>query len=111
MDDYRYKALQTLTRTRFFAVQNLTREKQRFMNYLFMKCSGLAQEKIFSNNYVAAALAVLEEFELPDDLATISLETLTTFIAEKGKIIFRTLKKLPKLYKRLPRVPIVCRKR
>ena len=26
MDDYRYKALQTLTRARFYAVQNLTRE-------------------------------------------------------------------------------------
>ena len=32
-DGYRYKALQTLTRARFFAVQNLTREKQRFANY------------------------------------------------------------------------------
>ena len=36
MDDYRYKALQTLTRARFYAVQNLTREKQRFANYLFL---------------------------------------------------------------------------
>jgi len=85
MDDYRYKALQTLTRARFFAVQNLTREKQRFMNYLFMKCSGLAQEKTFSNNYGAAALAVLEEFKSPDDLANIALDKLTAFIAEKGK--------------------------
>lgn len=42
MDDYRYKALQTLTRARFYAVQDLTREKQRFANYLFLKCSGLA---------------------------------------------------------------------
>ena len=30
--DYRYVALKNLTRARFFAVQNLTREKQRFMN-------------------------------------------------------------------------------
>ena len=51
MDDYRYKALQTLTRARYFAVQRLTREKQHFMNYLFMKCSCLAQNKTFSNNY------------------------------------------------------------
>jgi transposase len=85
MDDYRYKALQTLTRARFFAVQNLTREKQRFMNYLFMKCSGLAQEKIFSNNYGASALAVLEAFESPDDLVNMDLDELTSFIAEKGK--------------------------
>lgn len=85
MDDYRYKALQTLTRARFFAVQNLTREKQRFMNYLFMKCSALAQEKTFSNNYGATALAVLEEFESPDDLANIDLDKLTAFIAARGK--------------------------
>ena len=42
MDDYRYKALQTLTRARFFAVQNLMWEKERFANYLFLKCSGIA---------------------------------------------------------------------
>lgn len=85
MDDYRYKALQNLTRARFFAVQNLTREKQRFMNYLFMKCSGLAQEKVFSNNYGAAALAVFEEFESPDELVNIEVDKLAAFIAAKGK--------------------------
>lgn len=85
MDDYRYKALQNLTRARFFAVQNLTREKQRFMNYLFMKCSGLAQEKTFSNNYGTAALAVFEAFETADDLANMDLGELTAFIAEQGK--------------------------
>ena len=33
MDDYRYQALKTLTRSRFDIIQNLTREKQRFANY------------------------------------------------------------------------------
>ena len=84
-DDYRYKSLQTLTRARFHAVQNLTREKQRFMNYLFMKCSGLAQENVFSNNYGTAALAVFEEFESPDEIAEMDVEQLASFIAEKGK--------------------------
>ena len=84
-DDYRYKALQTLTRSRFHAVQDLTREKQRFMNCLFRKCSGLAQEKIFSNNYGVAALAVFEEFETPDDIVNIDVDQLAAFIAEKGK--------------------------
>ena len=45
MDDYRYQALRTLTRARFDVIQNLTREKQRFANYLFLKCSGIAQDK------------------------------------------------------------------
>jgi len=85
MDDYRYKALQTLTRTRFYAVHNLAKEKQRFMNHLFMKCSGLAQEKVFSNNYGAAALALFEEFGTPDDIVNTDIEELTAFIAERGK--------------------------
>ena len=85
MDDYRYKALQSLTRARFHAVQNQTREKQRFMNYLFLKCSGLAQNKVFSDNYGAAAIAVFEEFETPDDLINMDFEQLSAFIAEKGK--------------------------
>jgi len=85
MDDYRYKALQNLTRARYYAVQNLTREKQRFMNYLFMKCSGLAQEKVFSSNYGTAALAVFEEFETPDDIADMDTIQLAEFIAMKGK--------------------------
>ena len=83
--DYRYYALQKLTRARFYAVQELTREKQRFMNHLFMKCSGLAQEKVFSDNYGAAALAVFDKFESPDEIAEMDVEQLASFIAEKGK--------------------------
>jgi transposase len=85
MDDYRYKALQTLTRARFRVVQNLTREKQRFWNHLFLKCSGLAQEKVFSNNFGTTALAVFEEFETPDNIADMDIEQLVSFISEKGK--------------------------
>ena len=85
LDDYRYIALQKLTRARFYAVQNLTREKQRFMNHLFMKCSGLAQEKVFSDKYGVAALAVFEEFESPDDIVNVDVEELAAFISEKGK--------------------------
>ena len=85
MDDYRYSALQKLTRARFHAVQDLTREKQRFMNHLFMKCSGLAQEKVFSNSFGATALAVFEEFATPDDIVNMDIGELASFIAEKGK--------------------------
>lgn len=85
MDDYRYKALQNLTRARFFAVQNLTKEKQRFLNYLFMKYSSMAQEKVFSDTFSVTALAVYEEFDSPDQLAYMDLQELTDFIKEKGK--------------------------
>lgn len=47
MGDYRYEALKALTRARHQTVQSLTREKQRFLNQLFMKFSGFSQEKSF----------------------------------------------------------------
>ena len=62
-EDYRYKALQNLTRARFFAVQNLVKEKQRFMNVLFKKYSTLTQEKVFRDTFSTTALAVYKEFD------------------------------------------------
>lgn len=85
LDDYRYKALQNLTRARFFAVQNLVREKQRFLNYLFQKYSTMAQEKVFSDTFSTTALAVYEEFESAEALAEMDLQQLTDFIIKNGK--------------------------
>jgi transposase len=50
-----------------------------------MKCSGLAQEKVFSDSYGATALAIYEEFDTPDDIANMDIEQLTAFIVEKSK--------------------------
>ena len=83
MDDYRYKALQTLTRARFYAVQDLTREKQRFANYLFLKCSGLAQDKDIANSS-ATTIALMERFETVDELAYADLDELTAFVSKVG---------------------------
>ena len=85
LGDYRYKALQNLTRARFYAVQNLIREKQRFLNVLFKKYSTMTQEKVFSDTFSATALAVYEEFESAEALAYMDLQELTDFIMEKGK--------------------------
>lgn len=85
LDDYRYAALKNLTRARFFAVQNLTREKQRFLNQLFKKYSTMAQEKVFSDTFSTTALAVYESFESAEALANMDLHQLTEFIIEKGK--------------------------
>jgi transposase len=84
-DDYRYEALKILTRSRFFAVENLVREKQRFINYLYLKCSGLAQNNAFSDNFGVAAMELYEFFETPDCLANMEIKQLAAFIAEKGK--------------------------
>lgn len=84
MDDYRYKALQTLTRARFAVVQALTREKQHFANYLFLKCSGLAQDGDIANSS-ATTLALMERFATVDELAYADLNELTAFIDKTGK--------------------------
>ena len=83
--DYHYKALQNLTRARYFAVCNLTKEKQRFMNVLFKKYSTMTQEKVFSETFSTTALAVYDEFESAEALANMDLHELTDFIIEKGK--------------------------
>lgn len=84
MDDYRYEALKTLTRARFYAVQNLAREKQRFANYLFQKYSELAQSPEFKNTS-ATMLNLVSDFESVDDLANTPLEELTAYIEKSGR--------------------------
>ena len=110
LDDYRYKALQNLTRARFFAVQNLTREKQRLINVLFKKYSSLAQEKVFANTFSATALAVYETFDSADTLAYMDLQELTAFLRENGKNRFsdpekvaQTIQKAAQSSYRLPK--------
>lgn len=83
--DYHYKALQNLTRARYFAVCNLTKEKQRFMNVLFKKYSTMTQEKVFSDTFSTTALAVYDEFESAEALAYMDLQELTAFIIKKRK--------------------------
>ena len=80
--DYHYKALQNLTRARYFAVQNLTKEKQRFINVLFKKYSTMTQEKVFTDTFSTTALAVYNEFESAEALANMDLQELTDFIIE-----------------------------
>lgn len=85
IDDYKYKALQNLTRARFFAVENLIKEKQRFLNYLFLKFSSLKSDKVFSDIFGATSLAVISEFMSVDEIAYSDLESLAAFISKKGK--------------------------
>ena len=84
MDDYRYEALKTLTRARFYAVQNLAREKQRFANYLFQKYSELAQNPDFKNTS-ATMLNLVSDFESVDNLPNVPLEDLSAYIEKSGR--------------------------
>ena len=103
LDDYRYKALQNLTRARYQAVCNLTREKQRFMNVLFKKYSSLAQEKVFADTFGTTALAVYEEFESADALAYMDLHERTEFRQKKGKSHFSNPEEVAKAIQKAAR--------
>lgn len=95
MDDYRYDALKTLTRARFYAIQNLAREKQRFANYLFQKYSELAQSPNFKNTS-ATMLNLVSDFDSVDDLANVPIEELTAYIEKSGRGKFSDPEKVAK---------------
>jgi len=87
MDDT-MDALQKLTRARFYTAQNLSREKNRFFNHLFLKFSSLMQEKIFSDTFGATSSSIIEEFFSVDDIAYMPVEELADFINKKAKSHF-----------------------
>ena len=84
MDDF-YASLQRLTRARFHVAQDLAAEKNRYLNALFLKFSGMVQEKLFSDNFGAAAMALVEEYQTVDDIANTSVSDLAAFLNTHGK--------------------------
>lgn len=102
MDD-NVKALQKLTRARFFAANNLAREKNRFLNHLFLKFSSLTQEKVFSNTFGKASTAVITDFLSVDEIAAMDIEDLVNIICEKGKNRFSDPDKVAKAVQKAAR--------
>lgn len=83
--DEKYIALRTLTRARFQAAQNLSREKARYLETLFYKFSSLDSSNVFSDTFGATSIAVISEFFSVDEINDMPLEELANFIAQKGK--------------------------
>jgi len=83
--DEKYLALRNLTRARFQAAQNLSREKTRFLDTLFQKFSSLETSKVFSNTFGATALASACEFLSTDDIIYTPIGELADFVNQKGK--------------------------
>lgn len=83
--DEKYLALQKLTRARFHTVNNLTREKNRYINNLFLKFSVMTQEKLFSNNLGHTAISLVEDFETLDEIAYMPVEELAEYLNGKSK--------------------------
>jgi transposase len=98
--DDRYLPLQRLTRYRYHLVTQVVREKNYFLSYLFLKCSGLVQQPPFSNHFGAASTAVITEFFSVEEIAAQSVDELARFIAEKSRNHFEDPGRLAKELKR-----------
>ena len=83
--DEKYIALRNLTRARFQAAQNLSREKCRFLETLFQKFSTLDSSKVFSDTFGATSLAVICEFLTVDEIVQKPINELVDFVNQKGK--------------------------
>jgi len=96
--DFRYLALQRLTRHRFHIVECIVREKNYYLSNLFLKCSGLCQSGVFSNNFGAAATGLVDELENFEQIVDMPLEELVAWLVEKSREKFdnpeETAKKL-----------------
>lgn len=80
-----YSPLQRLTRYRFHLAHSITREKNFFLSQLFLKFSGLSQNKVFSNTFGHTSIELLKEFFTVDDIVSASVENLVQFIIKNGK--------------------------
>lgn len=81
----KYLALQKLTRSRFQVAKDLSSEKNRYLQTLFLKFSTMAQDSPFSNNFGVTALQLVNEFESIDQIAYTSIEDLAAFLNRHGK--------------------------
>jgi len=106
--DFRYLALQRLTRHRFHIVECIVREKNYYLSNLFLKCSGLCQTGVFANNFGAAATGLVDELDDFEQIADLPLEELVVWLVEKGREKFdnpdETAKKLQSAIKTSYRV-------
>ncbi len=86
----KYLALQRVTRWRYQTAQELTREKNRYLQNLFLKFSAMAQlqgsqDALFSNTFGATALDFIEDFEDVDQIAYTHVEDLIQYLIDHGK--------------------------
>jgi transposase len=81
----KFLALQKLTRSRFQVAKDLAREKNRYLQSLFLKFSTMAQDSPLSDNFGAAAMDLVNEFESVDQIAYTPLLDLAEFLNQHGK--------------------------
>ena len=77
-------ALQRLTRMRYRLVHSLTREKQHFLQNLFLKCNAFRSEVDSSAFGNAMMELFLEKFSL-DEISSMDVSVLADYLKDKGK--------------------------
>jgi len=97
--DMRYAPLQRLTRFRYHMVGNLTREKNRALNLIFLKFSSYNKDCPFSNLFGQASSAVVENLT-PDQIAAMPVEELVDMMLQHGN---KRLKDIPEMAKTIKR--------
>jgi len=101
--DEKTVALKKLTCARYYCANNLTREKNHFLNHLFLKFSSLTQEKVFSDKFGATSMAIIEEFFSVDEIAYTSIEELAEFIDNKSRGKFECPEDIAKMVQKAAR--------
>ncbi|TDF87693.1 IS110 family transposase, partial [Paenibacillus piri] len=101
-DIIQFEALQRLTRTRFYLMKNIKRDKTYFLNQVFLKFSGMRQDNPFSNTFGSTSLAVIQELE-PEQVANMSIQELVEFLNDKGKNRFKNTEEIATYLQKLAR--------
>lgn len=100
-------ALQRLTRQHLHLIESLNREKNYILSNIFLKFSEFAvldkSEQPFSNKFGATAVAVIQDFFSPEEIASTPLEDLISYIMKKGKNRFNDPEKVAKLLQKAAR--------
>ena len=77
--------LQRLTRFRCHLVKQLVREKNYFLNQLFLKFSAFGKKEPFSDTFGVTAVAIISEFMTPEAIANADTKELVDFVIKHGK--------------------------
>jgi len=78
-----YLPLRRLVRYRYHLMKSISRETQYFISHLFLQFPGWLQQKPIANVNQSTAKTILENLT-PDEIACMSNEDLTTFVANAG---------------------------
>lgn len=80
-----YQPLQRLTRFRCHLMHQITREKNYFLSFLYLKFSEYQNVDPFSNTFGAASQAVLTDYLTVDEIVATPLEELVGLLVKEGR--------------------------